>query len=121
MATENDRILRAVETLSRSGLLAPETAGHRAELRIEGTCFRCLPAFWEAVGAVAPGSAGFDQQVVALRDPFVRANLHHRVMAEFLVAGAPLWWCRDAAEAALDGLREPGDGSAGPRDLEFAG
>lgn len=121
MATENDRILRAVESLSRSGLLARESAEHRAELRIEGTCWRCLPAFWEAVGAAAPGSAGFEQQLVALRDPFARANLHHRVMAEFLVAGAPLWWCRDAAEAALAGLRGPGEVGGLPRELVAAG
>jgi hypothetical protein len=113
MATEIDRILRAVESLSRTGLIAPEQAGGHAELSIGGATYRCLPAFWEAVGAVAPGGPGFDQQLVSLRDPFTRANLHHRVMAEFLVAGAPLWWCNEAAASALAALR---GGDERPRD-----
>ena len=121
MATENDRILRAIESLSKTGLLARESVEHRAELRVDGAGYRCLPAFWEAVGAVAPGAAGFDQQMVSLRDPFVRANLHHRVMAEFLVAGAPLWWCNEAAESTLAGLRGAGEAGGLPRDFQAAG
>jgi hypothetical protein len=118
MATENDRILRALESLSRAGLLAVEPDARRAELKLGGTGYRCLPAFWEAVGAVVPGAAGFEQQAVALRDPFSRANLHHRVMAEFLVAGAPLSWCNAAAESALGALRGAGEAAAPPRDLQ---
>jgi hypothetical protein len=104
MASEDDRILRALETLRRNGLLALERGEPGVELRIGGQGYRCLPAFWEAVGAVAPRAAGFEQQVTALRDPFVRANLHHRVVAEFLLAGAPLWWSHQAAESALVAL-----------------
>lgn len=118
MASENDRILRAVERLSRGGLLVREPEVDRAELRVEGGGYRWLAAFWEAVGAVAPGAAGFDQQATALRDPFVRANLHHRVVAELLLAGAPLWWSNQAAESALAALRAGGDSLA---DHPFAG
>lgn len=117
--TEDDRIVRAMESLSAGGLVAREAREHRAELRIGERGYRCLPAFWETVGAVAPGATGFEQQATALRDPFVRANLHHRVVAEFLLAGAPLWWSHDAAElalAALGGADPAGAPSgAGPR------
>jgi hypothetical protein len=106
--------------LSRSGLLAAELDEHQAELKIGSTGYRCMPAFWQAVGAVAPGAAGFEQQAVSLRDPFARANLHHRVMAEFLIAGAPLWWCNSAAESALAALRGTGDAGAPPRDHQAA-
>lgn len=121
MATENDRIIRAVESLSRGGLLAPETVERRAELRLGAAGYRCLPAFWSAVGAVAPGADGFDQQATSLRDPFVRANLHHRIVAEFLLAGAPLWWSNEAAERALAALREAKDRGAPVKDLHAAG
>jgi hypothetical protein len=110
MASEDDRILRAVETLRRNGLLALVSGTHRGELRIRDQSYRCLPAFWEAVGAPTPRAVGYEQQVAALCDPFVRANLHHRVVAEFLLAGAPLWWSHEAAEAALVALQaaDPG-------------
>jgi hypothetical protein len=118
MATEDDRILKALETLRRAGLLA-QSAESRAELAVGDARYRCLPAFWEAVGAVPPGTTGFEQQLVSLRDPFVRANLHHRVMAELLVAGAPLWWCHEAADAALGSLRTDA-GGGGPSRAQAA-
>lgn len=119
MHSDDDRIRHALEALVRTGLLAREPAELRPDLTFGATGYRFLAAFWAGVGAVPPGADGFEQQATTLRDPFARANLHHRIVAAFLEAGAPLWWTHDGAGAAFAALRRAGDG--GTRDVHLQG